>query len=85
MYQVNDNENVAYTRNQLQVVNKNEIKPSKHLQIDKYQVEKILGKFKINNKIYYEVLWRTGEKTKEPRSELIKDIPLLIKQFDKSL
>jgi hypothetical protein len=30
----------------------------------------------------FEVLWDTGEKTNEPRSNLIKDVPDLVEAFE---
>jgi hypothetical protein len=81
MYQVNNNQNVAYTRNQLQIVKPNEIKPNPKLQT-KFIVSKILSKEIIKNKIMYKVRWSDNTETVEPRSKLIKDIPQLIKEFD---
>jgi hypothetical protein len=81
MYQVDNNDKVAYTKYQLQVVNENEITPKSTLQT-KYNIKKILKKKKIKNKVYYRVLWEDGSRTDEPRTNLILDIPDLIKEFD---
>jgi hypothetical protein len=80
MYQVNNNNNVAYTRNQLQIV-KDEIQPSSKLQ-QKFIISKILTKERKKNKIFYNVKWSDNSTTLEPRSTLIKDVPQLIKEFD---
>jgi hypothetical protein len=51
---------------------------------NKYIIKKLLKRFKLKNKVYFEVLWGDNSKTNEPRSNLIKDIPLLIEEFEKS-
>lgn len=84
MYQVDNNSKVAYTKYQLQVLKDNELKPKISSQ-KKYLVQKILRRFKIKNKIFYEVLWGDGSKTNEPRNNLLLDIPDTIKEFDQSL
>ena len=69
---------VAFYHNELQLV--------KHENNEKYVVEKIVGKKKINNLVYYNVKWlHYGKKfnTWEPRKELIKDVKQLIKDYDK--
>lgn len=81
MYQVDNNKRVAYTKYQLQVVKENETKPSTESQ-HKWNVKKLLRRFKLKNKIYFEVLWEDGSKTNEPRTNLIKDIPLLVAEFE---
>ena len=82
MYKVGNNGNVAYTKNQLQVVDKNEIKPNINLQ-QKWIINKLIRRYKKGNKIMYEVKWSDGSITQEPRSNLIKDVPLLVKEFEK--
>jgi hypothetical protein len=82
MYQVDNNERVAYTKYQLQVVRDDEVKPKSNIP-KKYIIRKLLKKLKVKNKIYFEVLWGDGSKTKEPRSELIKDVPDLVKDFER--
>ena len=81
MYQVNHNDNVAYTKNQLQVVKPDEVKPSAKLQ-HKYTIDKLIGKKKIKGLVYYHVLWKSGERTWEPRKELIKDVPEIVANYD---
>lgn len=81
-------EPVAYTKNQLQLVPENEQYPTKAIirgTPTQYVIDKILGKIKIKGKIYYRIKWRgypESEATNEPRSELIKDQPALIKTYD---
>ena len=84
MYCVDNNINVAYTKNQLQVVPLNEITPPKAVN-RKFIVKEILQKLKIKNKIYYKVLWSDNSTTNEPRTNLIKDIPDLVNAFEISL
>lgn len=83
MYQLDNNKRVAYTKYQLQVVRNDELPPSTASQ-NKWNVKKLLKRFKYKNKIYFEVLWEDGSITKEPRTNLIKDIPLMVKQFESS-
>jgi hypothetical protein len=81
MYQVDDVDQVAYTKNQLQVVQADENKPTNKSQ-KKFIIKKLLRRFKDKNKVMFEVLWDTGEKTNEPRSNLIKDVPDLVEAFE---
>ena len=66
---------------------KNQIKPyvnNKFKAHDKYDIEKLLKRFKKKGKVYFEVKWEGYDKTtEEPRSMLIKDVPLLVKAFEK--
>lgn len=81
MYQVDGDDNVAYTRNQLQVVLSNEKKPSMKLR-KREIVEKILKRIVKGNKVFFEIQWDSGDVTEEPRTQLIKDIPGLIEEFE---
>lgn len=83
-YRVNGIKNVAYTKNQLQVVSKKEKPPNKEV-LRKHFVEKIIGKEKRNNRIYYKVKWiGWKEPTLEPKTMLIKDIPDMIKEYERN-
>ena len=82
MYQVDNNTNVAYTKNQLQVVKEDEVKPTTKGQT-KFIINKILEKIKKKGKIFYKVLWNDKSETIEPRSLLLEDVPDLINDFDK--
>lgn len=81
MYEVDNNNKVAYTKYQLQVISPNEIKPSTKGQRDFY-AQKITNKKKEKGKVYYEVLWEDKTKTFEPRTTLIKQIPDMIKEYE---
>jgi hypothetical protein len=79
---------VAYTKNQLQLVPKNEKLPNTNTirgAPKKYIIEEIVSKKKISNKIYYEVKWvgfESNKNTFEPKSTLIKEVPHLIAAFE---
>ena len=88
MYIVESQPNVGYTRNQLQLVKQN-IKIPNYVQKDdangRFTVKKILDKKFIKGMVYFLIHWngyKKNESTWEKRSELIKDIPQLIKQFE---
>ncbi|MDX9924329.1 MAG: hypothetical protein RBS48_06145 [Ignavibacteriaceae bacterium] len=83
-------ESVAYSRRELQVVDKNE-KQYEGKEVVKgkpktFIVDQILGKKKVKNKIYYKVKWvgYPDEKdfTWEPRSVLMQDVPDVIKEYE---
>ena len=84
-------EPVGYTRNQLQLVSDNEIKPNKpilEVEEDRFEVESILDKKTEKRTIYYLIKWKgysKKEATWEKRSSLIEDIPQLINRFEKKL
>jgi hypothetical protein len=94
MYLLNGNDSslkvelVGYTRNQLQLVDENEIKPTKSLtkvEENRYEFEKIIGEKVIGTTKYYLVKWKgykKSEATWEKRSELIKDVPQAIKRYE---
>ena len=83
----------AYTKGQLLPVRPDEIKPTEN-EIrpirdskgpNKWIVERIVSKSKQNGRIMYEVKWAGFERTTlEPRTELIKDIPDMIAQYEKN-
>ena len=82
MYLVDGIDNTAYTRNQLQLVSNEEKNPPASIQ-RKHIVEKLLQKKKIKNRINYLVKWKgTTAQTWEPRTNLIKDVPEMVKEFD---
>lgn len=80
---------IAYTQNQLQKVPESEKAPLPKVIRGKpntYIVEKIMEKKKEKNKIYYRVRWlgySAKDDTWEPRSELIKDVPELVGEYEK--
>jgi len=78
---------VAYTKNQLQVISKDEVYPKgKDVVRGKpttYIIDHIVGKTRVKGKIFYRVKWRGyDEITLEPRTELIKDQPRLVQEFE---
>jgi hypothetical protein len=81
LYQVDNNDNVAYTKYQLQVVKDNEVKPAATAQ-KQFYAQKILKKKKEDGLVYYQVLWEDKTKTWEPRKNLINEIPDMIKEFE---
>ena len=84
---------VAYTKNQLQIIPPNEKKPdpkkyirgNKQQGVTRFVVEELLERKKEKNKIYFLVKW-TGDDTPtwEPRSNLILDVPDMVKDFESS-
>jgi hypothetical protein len=71
-----------YTRNQLQVVNVNAKLPPETVQ-NKFVIDKLVGKKKINNRVHYQVKWKNyAQTTWEPRSKLIEDTPELINDYE---
>jgi hypothetical protein len=82
MYQLDNNTNVAYTRYQLQVVDENEKRPNVSGQ-KKHLIDKLTKRFKKNNKIFFTVKWSDGTYTDEPRTNLMKDVPKLVEQFER--
>lgn len=93
--------NIAYTRNQLQKVHKDELEPKGKLLISDYdllkekknisfRVKKIIDKKKINNKIYYRVRWYgydENDDTWEEYNQLKqnKEVKKLINDFNKKI
>ena len=82
---------VAYTKNQLSLINEKETLPDTKLiqtKPDEYKVEKIVGKKKLNNRIYYKVRWfgfREKDDTFEPRVNLLQDVPDMVKDYESTL
>ena len=96
MYCVDNDENTAYTKSQLLVVDdKKEKKPDKAkiLPINKkkgaevYHVDKILDKKKIKNKLHYLVSWKgfdVEDATWELASQVKEDIPEEVNKYEKN-
>ena len=81
VYQVEGLPTSVYTREMLILDTGKKAKPTKQ----KYTVEKIMGKKRINNRIHYKIKWKgypMSESTWEPRTELIKLIPDLINDYE---
>lgn len=78
---------IPRTKQQLQLVNPNEIAPDGKSIIagnpKKFVVDKLLDRVKIKNVIYFIVAWKGfKEKTKEPRSALMKMVPDLVRNYE---
>ena len=84
MYQLRDRTNVAYTKNQLQVVKGVERKPPNSV-LRKFIITRVLKKIRRRGEIFYKVRWSDNSETDEPRENLIKDVPALIERFERSL
>ena len=81
VYQVEGLPTSVYTREMLILDTGKKAKPTKQ----KYTVEKIMGKKRINNRIHYKIKWKgypMSESTWEPRTDLIKMIPDLINEYE---
>jgi hypothetical protein len=84
-------EPVAYTKNQLQLVDKEEKYPSgdliKNINNKKtFTVEKLVGHKKEDGKLYLRVRWlgfKEKDDTYEPALQLMKEIPDLVKEYKK--
>jgi hypothetical protein len=83
MYQLDNNDNVAYTKYQLMEIKGEEKKPDKSIQKQQY-AQKITNKKMIKGKLHYEVLWEDKTKSFEPYQTLKNEIPDLIKDYNKS-
>lgn len=85
---------VAYTKNQLQIIPSDEKPPDstqilgqkKRGEAHKWVAEKLIKRFKEkNNKIYFTVKWAGFDQTtNEPRTVLLKDVPDMVKEFEKA-
>lgn len=79
-------ENVAYTRNELQLVGPNDIMHKLRKQrkdTEKHEVVKLIGNRVKNREIEFKVKWRDGPSTWEKYSELYPDIPNMIDRYVK--
>ena len=85
LYTVSGIGNALYTREQLQVIDKDETAPNEGAR-RKWTVEKILKKQTKNGLVHYLVKWLGFEKpTLVARKILIEDIPQKVKEFDKRI
>jgi len=81
---------VAYTKNQLQVIPKNEQIPINTVIRGKpatYKVQEIVGRKKIDGKVHYQIHWVGFDDPKDytwqARSILIEDVPDLVNAYEK--
>ncbi len=83
LYKITNRTNL-FTKNQLQAVSEDAKLPPESV-LDKYIIDKILEKRKSKGKVELLILWKDyKDPTWEPRSEIIKDVPQLVKEFEKS-
>ena len=83
---------VAYTKNELQLVNDKEIKaqesairPMKKGKQELYYIEKVMDKQKKRNRIYYLIKFKgISAPSWEPKAALIEFIPDLLKEYDET-
>ena len=57
-------------------------------EVEKHVIKEIVGKKKVKNEIFYKIWWAGKPKKNanwQPKSELIKDVPILIKEYEESL
>ena len=86
LYTISGIGNVLYTREQLRLASKEDQQekagnpdPDK-----KYVISKLVSRFKKGNRIYFKVKWKGYEKTSdEPRAGLMKEVPDLVKAYEK--
>lgn len=89
MYMVASQPHVGYTRNQIQLVDKDEVQPKKRQGNveNRFTVKKLLDKKIEKGIVKYLVQWEglpKNESSWEKRSSLIEDIPRMIANFDKN-
>ena len=87
MYMVSGVKNVAYTKNQLQVVTEKE-KPVQASAQRKFLVDKIVKKEKRKGLIHYLIKWKgqpSSQNTWEPRKNVLADVPTLVAAFENQL
>jgi len=85
MYTISGKRNVAYTKNQLQVLPEQENMPPPEY-VSKYIVEKILNKKKDGRRWMYEIKWKGFDKTTwEPVATITEDVPQIAKAFEATL
>ena len=82
MYQVDDNDNVAYTRPQLQIVGNNEVKPPTTKQT-KHYAQEIVSKRLVKGKTYYKIRWEDNDITEQDSKQVQEELPDLLKDFKK--
>ena len=76
-YIVNTYENTAFSENELMKSNDD---------VEKYVIDYLDGKKTMNRKIYYLVKWKGyKKKTFEPKTELIKDVSIMIKDYEEDI
>jgi len=89
LYELDNDNSVKYTKNQLQVIPKNEQYPDPSYIRGKpatFIIEKILSKKKIKGKWYLEIKWKSyKDSTMEPYKTIKEDQPEMVEQFEQEL
>lgn len=97
MYMLDNLENVAYTKNQLQPIKREKESPQVIIEEEPVEepieqpqetrmvVKKILERQTINNRYWYKILWSDKTTSWESKAELKKDINRLLTLFDNKL
>lgn len=49
----------------------------------KFEVNRLIRRKYVDNRVLYLVKWADGSQTLEPRSRLVKDVPALVRAFEK--
>jgi hypothetical protein len=73
---------VAYSRYQLQLVRDDEVKPTTRDGAQQY-AQRITNKKTEKGKVMYEVEWEDKSRTYQPRTQLMTEIPDMIKEYEK--
>lgn len=81
MYQVGGDKKVAYTRNQLQVVKTHALPPTTGQ--NRWTIDRLLRRYTKKGLVVFDVKWTDGSTTTEPRKTLIKDVPQMVKDFER--
>ena len=61
-----------------------ELKPARE-EVEKFTIKELIGKKSVRGKVFYKVWWnkyKKAESTWEPRENLLKDVPRLVKEYD---
>jgi hypothetical protein len=82
LYQVDNDDRVAYSRYQLQLVRDDEVKPTTRDGAQQY-AQRITNKKTEKGKVMYEVEWEDKSRTYQPRAQLMTEIPDMIKEYEK--
>lgn len=69
----------SFSKNQLRIYKEGNSIPIS----EQYEIEKLVKRFKKNRKVYFKVKWKDyDDLTDEPRSQLMKDVPDLVRTFE---
>jgi hypothetical protein len=77
LYLIDGDDHPARSKYELMVSDGKEARPNSN----KAYAQEVVSQKKIDGRLHYEIRWEDGTKTFEPRTEMIKQIPDLIKEF----